>query len=69
MFNRKAQMGGIISIIVGIILIVAVAIPVIQSTITNQAFTGTIKTITDLFPVLLAVGGLVLVAGGFLTKR
>ena len=69
MFNRKAQMGGIISIIVGIILIVAVAIPVIQSTITNQNFTGTIKTITDLFPVLLAVGGLVLVAGGFLTRK
>jgi hypothetical protein len=63
--SRKAQMGGVISIVIGIILIVAVAIPVTQQVITNQAFTGIIKTITDLFPVFLAIGGLLLVAGGF----
>lgn len=61
--------GGIIGVVVGLIMIVAVAVPVIQDTITNQAFTGTVKTITDLFPVLLAVGGLVLVAGGFLIGK
>ena len=63
--SRKAQMGGVISIVIGIILIVAVAIPVTQQVITNQAFTGIIKTITDLFPVFLAIGGLLLVAGDF----
>lgn len=69
--NKKGQglIGGIIGVIVGLIMIVAVAIPVIQDTITNQAFTGTTKTITDLFPILLAVGGLVLVTGGFLMSR
>jgi hypothetical protein len=66
--SRKAQIGGIIGIVVGIIMIVAVAIPVVQTTITNQAFTGTTKTITDLFPVFLAIGGLVLVAGGFFSR-
>lgn len=33
--------GGIIAVLVGIIMIVAVTIPVVQDTITNQAFTGT----------------------------
>ena len=72
MLNGKkgnSMIGGIIGVIVGLIMIVAVAIPVIQDTITNQAFTGTTKTITDLFPILLAVGGLVLVTGGFLMSR
>jgi len=69
--GKKGQnlIGGIIGVIVGLIMIVAVAIPVIQDTITNQAFSGTTKTITDLFPILLAVGGLVLVTGGFLMNR
>ena len=67
--QRGNLVGGIIAVVVGLIMIVAVAVPVIQDTIDNQAFTGTVKTITDLFPVLLAVGGLVLVAGGFLMGK
>ena len=71
LFKKKGQslVGGIIAVLVGIIMIVAVTIPVVQDTITNQGFTGTVKTITDLFPILLAVGGLVLIAGGFLVGR
>lgn len=33
--------GGIIAVLVGIIMIVAVTIPVVQDTIENQAFSGT----------------------------
>jgi hypothetical protein len=69
--NKKAQgmVGGIIALVIGIILIVSVAIPVVQNAVSAGNFTGTTATITNLFVVLLAIGGLVLIAGGFLMGK
>jgi len=69
--DKKGQVGtGIINLLVGIILIVAVLMPVTIEVINNQSFTGTTATITNLFPVLEAVAGLVLIAGSiFLASR
>ena len=53
-------------LVVAIILVVAVLIPVTNDVVTNQAFTGTTQTITDLFIVLEAVAGLVLIAAAIL---
>lgn len=61
--SKKGQAGGIVGLIVAIILIVAVAIPITTSVISTANLTGVSKTIIDLLPVFLALGGLVLVAG------
>ena len=65
---KKAQLNvaNIIGLVVAIILVVAVLIPVTNDVVTNQAFSGTTKTITDLFIVLEAVAGLVLIAAAIL---
>ena len=56
--------GNLISLLVGIILIVAVLIPVTKDTTSNLALTGTAKTITDLLVPMLALLALILVVGG-----
>lgn len=60
---------GIIGLVIAVILVVAVLIPVTNDVLVNQSFTGTTKTITDLFPVLEAVMGLVLIAGSIMMRR
>jgi hypothetical protein len=69
--NMRGQVGtAIIGLVIGVILIVAVLIPVTDDVVQNQSFTGTTKTITDLFVVLEAVAGLVLIAGSiFIATR
>lgn len=59
--GKKGQ-GSIIDVVVGIILLVAVAIPVVAQVIANQSFTGTTATIVNLYQLFLAIGGLLLVA-------
>ena len=63
--NLKSMKGqrGIIAVVIGIILLVAVAIPVTTDVIGSANLTGTASTIIDLLPVFLALAGLVLVAG------
>lgn len=61
--NYKAMGGAIIGVVIGIIMLVAVAIPVTNSVITTANLTGTAHTIIDLLPTFLAIAGLVLVAG------
>lgn len=63
--KRGAMAGGIIAIVIGIILLVAVAIPVTQDVISNTTATGTTLTILNLYAVLLAVVGLIMIVGGF----
>jgi len=53
--------GAIIGVMVGVIVLVAVAIPVVIETIENQSLTGTTALVVGLIPVLLALGGIVLV--------
>jgi len=68
---KKGQfnVNNIIGLLVAVILVVAVLIPVTNDVVTNQAFTGTTKTITDLFVILEAVAGLVLIASAILGGR
>lgn len=56
---KKAQTGGLIGFVVGIIILVAVAIPVTQSVITDANLSGTTATIVELIPLFLGLVGLV----------
>ncbi len=52
--------GAIMSVVVGTILIVAVAIPITQSIITDANLTGTTGTIVGFIPLFLGIAGLFL---------
>ena len=54
--------GRVMAVIFGTILIVAVAIPVTQDSITTANLTGITATIVSFIPVFLALGGLALAA-------
>jgi peptidoglycan biosynthesis protein MviN/MurJ (putative lipid II flippase) len=55
--------GAMMGLLVVIIILVVVVLPITISTLAASQFTGTTKTVTDLFPVLLAIVGLVLIVG------
>lgn len=57
-----------IGLLVGLILLIAVVVPVVIDTVSDQAFTGTTKTITDLYPLLLVVSGLLLITALFYNR-
>ena len=61
--GRRAQ-GSVMTLVVGVILVVAVAIPVTQDIVDNSTATGTTATILDLLVLFLAIGVLVLIARG-----
>ena len=52
-------MAGLVSALIGlmvaVIIGVVVAIPVTKDAIDNASFTGTLETVTDIIPLLLAV--------------
>lgn len=54
--------GNVMAVIFGTILIVAVAIPVTQTAITDANLTGITGSIVGFIPVFLGLGGLVLAA-------
>lgn len=61
--TKKGQMGGsVLNVIFGTILIVAVAIPVTQSVITDANLTGTTATVVGFIPLFLGLAGLALAA-------
>lgn len=60
--SKDFTVGSIVAVIIGIIMIVAVAIPVVQDVSTSANLTGTASTVVNLLPLLLAVGGVILVA-------
>lgn len=60
--SKRGQVGGgVIAIVVGVILFVAVAIPIVSDVVADGNFTGTTATILNLMPILIAVGALYLV--------
>lgn len=67
---RKGQLSiqAVLAVVIGLVVIMVVALPVIQDTITQQNFTGTVGTIVDTVPIFIAVGALVL-AGSFFLFR
>jgi len=63
--NNRGQSrmgGGVMAVIFGTILIVAVAIPVTQDAIDAANLTGITSTIVSFIPVFLGLGGLALAA-------
>lgn len=63
MMNKKGQLGGrILVVIFGIILIVAVAIPITDDVITGANLTGTTATVVGFIPLFLGLAGLALAA-------
>ena len=69
--STKGVAGLIIGLVIAIILLVAVAIPVTISTIAAVNFTGytLTQTVVTLVPLMLAVLGIVFVAGAMGGKR
>ena len=66
MRNKKGQVGGVggrvLTVIFGIILIVAVAIPITNDVITDANLTGTTATVVGFIPLFLGLAGLALAA-------
>jgi VIT1/CCC1 family predicted Fe2+/Mn2+ transporter len=53
--------GSIVAVIVGIVLIVAAAIPVTQDVIADANLSGVTATVVGLIPLFLGIAGLILV--------
>ena len=61
--NKKGQIGGrILLVIFGIILVVAVAIPITVDVIAAANLTGITATVVGFIPLFLALAGLALAA-------
>jgi len=62
--SKRGQfsIGGIVAVVIGIIMLVALAVPVTQDVVESANLTGTTATIANLLPLLLIVGGVILVA-------
>lgn len=56
----------IIGSVIGVIMFVAVAIPVTQDVVASANLTGTTLTIVNLLPLFYAIGALLAVVGGFI---
>ena len=63
-FNKKGAVtsDSVMKVVIGIIFIVAVAIPVTLNVVANTTLTGIGLVLLNLLPVFLAIAGIVLVA-------
>ena len=55
------SVSGVVAVVVGIIILIAVAVPITTNVVTAQNFTGTNKTVADILPTLMLVAGILLV--------
>jgi len=56
------DLGVIIGVVIGLVVLV-IGVIIVNDVIAGAPFGGTLKTVTDNIPVLLAIGGLVLAVG------
>jgi hypothetical protein len=65
MFEIKSKkgftVGSIIAVVIGLIMIIALAVPVTQDIVANANLTGTDAVLAGLLTLLLIVGAIVLV--------
>lgn len=54
----------VIGIVIGVILIVAAALPIIQQVVDNSTATGTTRTIINLLPLFAAIMALIYMGRG-----
>ena len=68
MLKRKSAqlISSIIGSVIGVIMFIAVAIPVTTDIIATANLTGTTLTIVNLLPLFYAIGALLAVVGGFI---
>lgn len=59
--KKGMSVGGIVAVVVGIIMIVAVAVPITQDVVADANLTGTDATIAGILTTLIIVGAIVLV--------
>lgn len=65
--SKSGQLiNNIIGSVIGVIMFIAVAIPVTQDIIDNVTLSGTTLTIVNLLPLFYAIGALLAVVGGFI---
>jgi len=60
--NKGFTVGSIVAVVLGIILLIALAVPVTQDVVADANLSGTAATIANLLPLLIIVGGVILVA-------
>jgi len=62
--DKKGQItvASVVAVVIGLIMIIALAVPVAQDLIISANLTGTVATIAGLLPLLLIVGAVILVA-------
>ena len=54
----------VIDVVVGVVLMVAVALPITQQIIDNSTATGTTSTVIKIIPLFVGIGALIYVARG-----
>jgi hypothetical protein len=63
--NYRLKLGeSVIGLVIGIIMIVAVLLPVTQNIVDNSTSTGTTKTIVQLLPLFVALLALLFISRG-----
>lgn len=55
------SVSGVVAVVVGIIVLIAVAVPITVDVVDAQNFSGTNATIADILPTLMLVAGILLV--------
>lgn len=70
-FNVGSFTEGIVGLIIGVILLTAVAIPVISANAVPEGFSmkSTLDTIINTIPIFIAVALIVSVVGMFIARR
>lgn len=58
---KAFSVAGIVTLILGVILLIGVALPVVVKTVSDASLTGVAKTLGDYFPVFIMIGGVLLV--------
>ena len=60
--KKGFTVGSIVAVVLGIIMLIALAVPVTQDVVTDANLSGTTATIANLLPLLIIVGAVILVA-------
>lgn len=67
-YDTEDFTGNIVSVVIAIIVVAAVAVPVIGQ-VTADMETGMVKTILDILPVFLVLAVLMMIVYIFITKK
>lgn len=63
MAEAKGLIGGVVTLVIGIIMLINVALPTVQDSASTANVTGTASTILDLYPLFIVLGGFLLIVG------